>query len=75
MENPIVLDFKLVVLCSEHTIWNASIFYYSFRSMLFSITVKKCTKYTILCKYTRLESNTIGFPRHLNLVTTIANAR
>jgi hypothetical protein len=23
MENPIVLDFKLVALPSEHTIWNA----------------------------------------------------
>jgi hypothetical protein len=50
MENPIVLDFKLVVLCGEHTIWNAlvHIFYYNFISMLFSIIVEKCTKYTIL---------------------------
>jgi hypothetical protein len=50
MKNQIVLDFKLVVLRSEHTIWNTlvHIFCYNFRSMLFSITVKKCTKYTIL---------------------------
>jgi hypothetical protein len=43
MKNQIVLDFKLVVLRSEHTIWNTSvhIFCYNFRSMLFSITVKK----------------------------------
>jgi hypothetical protein len=43
MKNQIVLDFKLVVLRSEHTIWNTlvHIFCYNFRSMLFSITVKK----------------------------------
>jgi hypothetical protein len=43
MKNQIVLDFKLVVLRSEHTIWNAlvHIFFYNFRSMLFSTTVKK----------------------------------
>jgi hypothetical protein len=50
MKNQIVLDFKLVVLRSEHIIWNVlvHIFCCNFRSMLFSITVKKCTKYTIL---------------------------
>jgi hypothetical protein len=50
MENQIVLDFKLVVLRSEYTIWNTLVhsFCYNFRFMLFSITVKKCTKYTIL---------------------------
>jgi hypothetical protein len=50
MKNQIVLDFKLVVLRSEHIIWNAlvHIFCYNFRSMLFSIAVKKYTKYTIL---------------------------
>jgi hypothetical protein len=50
MKNQIALDFKLVVLHSEHTIWNAlvHIFCYNFRSMLFSMIVKKCTKYTIL---------------------------
>jgi hypothetical protein len=50
MKNQIVLDFKLVVLRSEHTIWNTlvHIFCYNFRSMLLSTTVKKCTKYTIL---------------------------
>jgi hypothetical protein len=43
MKNQIVLDFKLVVLRNEHTIWNAlvHIFCYNFRSMLFFITVKK----------------------------------
>jgi hypothetical protein len=48
MKNQIVLDFKLVVLRSEHTIWNAliHIFCCNFRSMLFSITPKN-TKYTI----------------------------
>jgi hypothetical protein len=67
MKNQIVLDFKLVVLHSEHTIWNAlvHIFCCNFRSILFSITVKKCTKYTILYVHlrrcTHLESNTIGF--------------
>jgi hypothetical protein len=50
MKNQIVLDFKLIVLRSEHTLWNAlvHIFCCNFRSMLFSITVKKCIKYTIL---------------------------
>jgi hypothetical protein len=50
MKNQIVLDFKLVVLRSEHTIWNTlvHIFCYNFRSMLFSIIVKKYIKYTIL---------------------------
>jgi hypothetical protein len=50
MKNQIVLDFKLVVLRSEHTIWNTlvHIFCYNFRSMLFSIIVKKYAKYTIL---------------------------
>jgi hypothetical protein len=50
MKNQIVLDFKLVVLRSKHTIWDTllHIFCYNFRSMPFSITVKKCTKYTIL---------------------------
>jgi hypothetical protein len=50
MKNKIVLDFKLVVLRSEHTIWNTlvHIFYYKFRFMLFFITIKKCIKYTIL---------------------------
>jgi hypothetical protein len=50
MKNRIVLDFKLVVLHIEHTIWNTlvHIFCYNFRSMIFSITVKKCIKYTIL---------------------------
>jgi hypothetical protein len=50
MKNQIVLDFKLVVLRSEHIMWNTlvHIFCYNFRSMLFSVTVKKCTKYTIL---------------------------
>jgi hypothetical protein len=43
MKNQIVLDFKLVVLRSEHTIWNAlvHIFCCNLGSMLFSITVKK----------------------------------
>jgi hypothetical protein len=43
MKNQIVFDFKLVVLRSEHTIWNTlvHIFCYSFRSVLFSIIVKK----------------------------------
>jgi hypothetical protein len=37
-----VLDFKLVVLSSEHTIWNTLVhIFYSFRFMLFSISVKK----------------------------------
>jgi hypothetical protein len=42
LKNQIVLDFKLVVLRSEHTIWNTlvHIFCYNFRSMLFSIIVK-----------------------------------
>jgi hypothetical protein len=42
MKNKIVLDFKLVVLRSEHTIWNTlvHIFCYNFRFMLFFITVK-----------------------------------
>jgi hypothetical protein len=42
MKNQIALDFKLVVLHSEHTIWNAlvHIFCYNFRSMLFSMIVK-----------------------------------
>jgi hypothetical protein len=42
MKNQIVLDFKLV-LRSEHIIWNAlvHIFCCNFRSMLFSIIVKK----------------------------------
>jgi hypothetical protein len=50
MKNQIVLDFKLVVLRSEHTIWNAlvHIFCCNLRSTLFSITVKKYTKYIIL---------------------------
>jgi hypothetical protein len=50
MKNQIVLDFKLGVLRSEHTIWNAlvHIFCCNFRSMLFFVIVKKCTKHTIL---------------------------
>jgi hypothetical protein len=46
MKNQIALDFKLVVLRSEHSIWNAlvHIFCCNLRFMLFSITVKKCTK-------------------------------
>jgi hypothetical protein len=42
MKNQIVLDFKLVVLRSEHTIWNVlvHIFCCNLRSMFFSITVK-----------------------------------
>jgi hypothetical protein len=42
MKNQIVLDLKLVVLRSEHTIWNAlvHIFCCNFRSMLFSIIVQ-----------------------------------
>jgi hypothetical protein len=42
MKNQIVLDFKLVVLRSEYTIWNTlvHIFCYNFRSMFFSIIVK-----------------------------------
>jgi hypothetical protein len=49
MKNQTVLDFKLVVIRSEHTIWNAlvHIFCCNFRSMIFSITIKN-TKYTIL---------------------------
>jgi hypothetical protein len=37
MKNQIVLDFKLVVIHSEHTICNVlvHIFCYNFRSMLF----------------------------------------
>jgi hypothetical protein len=50
MKNQIVLDFKSVVIRSEHTIWNAlvHIFFCNFRSMLFFIAVKKYTKHTIL---------------------------
>jgi hypothetical protein len=51
MKNQIVLDFKLVVLRSEHTTWNTlvHIFCYNFRSMLFLHNCKnKYTKYTIL---------------------------
>jgi hypothetical protein len=42
IENQIVLDFKLIGLCREHTILNAlvHIFCCNFRSILFSITVK-----------------------------------
>jgi hypothetical protein len=42
IKNQIVLDFKLVALRGEHTIWNTlvHIFCYNFRSMLFSIIVK-----------------------------------
>ena len=67
MENPIVLDSKWVDLHSEYIIWYALVyfFYYSLRSMLFFIAVKKCTKtYHIiysLCRSTHLESNTIRF--------------
>jgi hypothetical protein len=43
MKNQIVLDIKLAVLHNEPTIWNAlvHIFCCNFRSMLFSIIVKK----------------------------------
>jgi hypothetical protein len=43
MKYQIVLDFKLEVPRSEHTIWNAlvHIFCYNFKSMFFSIIVKK----------------------------------
>ena len=67
MENPIVLDSKWVDLHNEHIIWYALVYYFccSFRSMLFFIAVKKCTKsYHIicsLCRSTHLESNTIDF--------------
>jgi hypothetical protein len=42
MKNQIALDFKLVVLRSEHTIWNALVYIFccNFRSMLFSIIIK-----------------------------------
>ena len=66
IENPIVLDSKWVELYIEHIIWYALVFFCcSFRSMLFFITVKKCTEvYHIICSLcgsTHLESNTIGF--------------
>ena len=67
IENRIVLDSKWVDLHNEHIIWYALVYYFccSFRSMLFFIAVKKCTKaYHIirsLCRSTHLESNTIKF--------------
>jgi hypothetical protein len=42
MKNQIVVDFKLVVLRTEHTIWNALVhIFFNFRSILFSIIVNK----------------------------------
>jgi hypothetical protein len=66
MKNQIVLDFKLLVLRSEHTICNTlvHIFCCNFRSMLFSITVKKCTKYIIL--YVRYVDVLISNPTRLD---------
>jgi hypothetical protein len=67
MENPIVLNSKWVDLQSEHIICYALVYFFgcSFRSMIFFIAVKKCTKaYHIicsLCRSTDLESNTIEF--------------
>ena len=67
IENLIVLYFKWVDLHSEYIIWYVLvyIFCYSFRSMFFLRSCKKCTKaYHIICsvcRSTHLEFNRIGF--------------
>jgi hypothetical protein len=36
MKNQIVLDFKLVVLCNEHTIWNVLVHFFVSLDFCFS---------------------------------------
>jgi hypothetical protein len=65
MKNPIVLDLEWVNLHNDHIIWYACFFCCSFRSILFFVAVKKCTKaYRIicsLCRSTHSKSNTARF--------------
>jgi hypothetical protein len=50
MKIQIVLDFKLVVLRSEHIIWNTLVQFCrcNFRSMLFFVVIKNVLKHIIL---------------------------
>ena len=66
MENPIVLDSKWVdTQWTYNIVWFSIFFCCSFKSILFFIAIKKCTKaYHIICLLCRsiyLESNTIVF--------------
>jgi hypothetical protein len=65
MKNQNVLDFKLVVLHSEHTIWNALVHFVTVmeKSIDLKLQQKICTKaFHIVCslrRTTNLKSNTI----------------